>query len=110
MPDAVFYQCRRCANCCKWPGDVVVTDDEVEAIAAYLELPVSEFIQRHTKLRRDRRGLSLIEKPNGECAFLDGIDCRLQKVKPAQCRGFPNTWNFPGWREVCEAVPVTSDQ
>ena len=32
------------------------------------------------------------------------LGIRLQPVKPLQCRGFPNTWNFPGWRKVCEAV------
>ena len=38
--------------------------------------------------------------------FLEGRDCAIQPVKPRQCAGFPNTWNFPGWREACEAVPV----
>ena len=38
--------------------------------------------------------------------FLDGIDCTIQAVKPRQCRGFPNEWNFAGWRKHCEAVPV----
>lgn len=32
--------------------------------------------------------------------------CRIHPVKPEQCSGFPNTWNFPGWRQVCEAIPV----
>jgi hypothetical protein len=27
-------------------------------------------------------------------------------VKPEQCAGFPNKWNFTGWRQVCEAIPV----
>jgi hypothetical protein len=27
-------------------------------------------------------------------------------VKPQQCKDFPNGWNFPGWREVCEAIEV----
>ena len=38
--------------------------------------------------------------------FLDGIDCRVNDVKPDQCSGFPNTWNFPGWQDVCEAIPI----
>jgi hypothetical protein len=29
----------------------------------------------------------------------------VQEAKPIQCKGFPNTWNFPGWRAVCEAIP-----
>ena len=38
--------------------------------------------------------------------MLDGNRCTIQAVKPIQCRGFPNQWNFPGWRKVCEAIPV----
>lgn len=105
MPD-VYYQCQRCANCCRWPGEVIVTDGEVDAIAEYLQLDVSEFIERYTALRLNRQGLTLIEKPNHECVFLEGIDCAINPVKPRQCRDFPNKWNFPGWRQVCEAIPV----
>jgi Fe-S-cluster containining protein len=47
-----------------------------------------------------------MEKAGGECVFLDGRDCRIQPVKPDQCRGFPNDWNFHGWREVCDAIPI----
>ena len=81
-------------------------DAEVERIAAFLEMPVNEFIQRFTRLRTDRRGLSLVEKDGHECVMLEGDACRIHEVKPAQCGGFPNRWNFPGWRDVCDAVPV----
>ena len=104
--DAVFYACQRCAKCCKWPGDVIVTDEEVDKIAEYVGLPADEFIQKFTRLSANRQMLSLIDKPNGECHFLDGKECTIQPVKPFQCSGFPNRWNFPGWRDVCEAVPV----
>ena len=102
----VYYQCQRCTNCCRWPGFVKVDDADITAIAAHLGLGEHEFIQHYTRLRPRRDGLALIDKPNGECVFLDGRDCVVQPVKPGQCRGFPNTWNFPGWREVCEAVPL----
>ncbi|MEZ5303328.1 MAG: YkgJ family cysteine cluster protein [Verrucomicrobiales bacterium] len=105
-PEGVFYQCQRCAKCCQWPGDVILTEADITAIAALLGLGEYEFIQRHTRLSRNRRFLSLLEKENGECAFLDGIECTIQSAKPEQCRGFPNKWNFPGWRDVCEAVEV----
>ena len=109
MPKKVFYQCQRCGNCCRWPGEVVVSDDEITAIADFLEMPLDSFVERYTKLRENRQGLTLIEKPNDECIFLDGIDCTINAVKPDQCRGFPNTWNFPGWRQVCEAKPIELD-
>ncbi len=103
---AVYYQCQRCANCCKWPGEVIVTEEEIDEIAAYLKMEVTDFVAQYTKLRANRKGLTLIEKANGECVFLEGIDCLINQVKPEQCRGFPNKWRFPGWRQVCEAIPV----
>ena len=102
----VYYACQRCANCCKWPGDVIVTEAETDAIAGFLGLTPDDFIQNHTRLCANRTALSLLEKENGECQFLDGNACTIQPVKPFQCSGFPNRWNFPGWRDVCEAIPV----
>lgn len=102
-----YYQCVRCGNCCRWPGDVNVTSEEVAAIAAHLGMSESEFIADCTRLNANRTGLSIIDKPNGECLFLQGANiCRLQSVKPVQCSGFPNVWNFPGWRDRCEAVEI----
>lgn len=107
----IFHECQRCTACCRWPGQVRVTDGEIGAMAAHLDLPVHEFTERFTRLREDRCGLVLSEKPNGECAFLDGVDCRVQPVKPQQCRDFPNLWNFPGWEKVCHAIPrIVNDQ
>lgn len=101
------FICQRCTNCCRWEGDVVLLEDEVEKIADFLGLPLYEFVRDFTRLRANRTGLSLIDKEGTtECIMLDGNDCRLQAVKPVQCQGFPNQWNFPGWREVCEAIEV----
>lgn len=105
MAYTVRYECQRCTACCRWPGVVPVDDSEITEIAAFLSLPEKEFIERFTRLRPMRDGLSLIEKENHECIFLEGRDCVIQPVKPRQCRGFPNEWNFPGWREKCEAAP-----
>ena len=107
IPSDVTYRCQRCGNCCRWPGDVIVTEREVEAIAAHLALPVERFIQEHTRLSANRRHLSIIEKEDGSCFFLEGHnECRIQAVKPVQCRGFPNQWRFEGWRDICEAIEV----
>ncbi len=101
------YLCQRCGNCCRWPGDVRITEEEAGRIARFLGLTESEFVQSATRLNANRTGLSIIDKPNGECLYLDGVNvCLIQPVKPAQCSGFPNDWNFPGWREQCEAVEV----
>ena len=101
----IFYECQRCTACCRWPGEVSFADGELARLAAFKGMSEHEFIQRFTRLRQDRRGLSLHEKPNGECIFLEGKDCSVQPVKPQQCRDFPNLWNFPGFEKVCRAVP-----
>lgn len=106
MEDGMHYACQRCGNCCRWHGEVPVTDEEVKKIAEFLSLPLYDFVAKYTDLRINRSGLTLIDKPNGECIFLDGIECTIQPVKPSQCAGFPNEWNFPGWKDKCEAIPI----
>lgn len=105
MSFAVHYDCQRCTRCCRWPGQVKVSEEEIGRIARHVGMSEGDFIAGHTRLRSDRSGLALLDKGNGECAWLEGRDCRLQEVKPVQCLGFPNQWNFPGWRDECEAVP-----
>jgi uncharacterized protein len=102
----IYYQCQRCTNCCRWPGFVKLNDREIAEIAAFVGLSEFDFVQKYTRLRQYRDGLALTDKENGECIFLDGNDCAIQQAKPQQCRDFPNKWNFPGWRQVCEAIPV----
>jgi uncharacterized protein len=100
-----FYECQRCTACCRWPGQVRLTDVEIVRLAAFKRLGEFDFIQQFTRLRPDRLGLALKEKANGECIFLEGNDCSVQPVKPQQCRDFPNLWNFPDFQKSCHAIP-----
>lgn len=109
LDPSVFYVCQRCGNCCKWPGDVRLEESEIAPIAEHLGMDDDGFLKAFTRLRTNRTGLSLLEKENHECIMLDGNRCRIHPVKPLQCKGFPNQWNFPGWRDVCEAIPVPVD-
>lgn len=103
--DHLRYRCRRCGTCCRWPGYVRLAAEDVEPIADFLALPVAEFVERYTVLTHDRRGLSLIENDEGYCVFLTRSgDCMIQPVKPEQCKLFPNFWNFPGFRDACQAT------
>jgi uncharacterized protein len=101
----IFYECQRCTACCRWPGQVRLSDEEITRLAAFKQMSEFDLIQRFTRLRQDHRGLTLMEKPNGECIFLEGNDCSVQPVKPRQCRDFPNLWNFPDFQKVCHAIP-----
>ena len=106
LEPGTYFACQRCTACCKWPGDVRIEKDEISRIATFMGLNDQEFLDQFTRLRTNRQGLSLIEKENHECIMLEDNSCRIHPVKPEQCSGFPNKWNFPGWRQVCEALPV----
>ena len=112
MNRGIEYACERCTACCRWPGEVKVGEEEIGKLARFLGMGEGEFLEKYTRLRAKRDGLALVDKGldemgevSHECIFLEGRDCVVQEVKPVQCAGFPNTWNFPGWREVCAAVP-----
>ena len=106
----IFYECDRCTACCRWPGQVKLSNPEISAMAAHLSVTEDEFIRRYTRLHSSRTALALEDKANGECIFLEGNDCRVNPVKPQQCRSFPNLWNFPGFEKICRAKPVVMDQ
>ena len=82
-----------------------MSDEEITRLAAFKGISEADFIQQFTRLRWDRGGLALQEKPDGGCVFLVGEDCSVQAVKPQQCRDFPNLWNFPGFEQTCRAIP-----
>jgi hypothetical protein len=101
----IFYECQRCTACCRWPGQVRLDEATIARLSAFKNLSEREFIEQFTRLRPDRQGLALLDKPNGECIFLDDGNCSVQPVKPQQCREFPNLWNFPGFEKTCHAIP-----
>ena len=45
----IHYQCDRCTNCCNWPGEVIVSDIEITAMAKELGLSSNEFTEKYTK-------------------------------------------------------------
>ncbi len=101
----IYYDCQSCGNCCRWPGEVPVGRQEISRMASHLSLTEEDFIKHHTRLRVCRSGLTLKQDKDGACALLENNLCRVHPVKPDQCRSFPNSWHFPGWRQICEATP-----
>lgn len=97
------FACRRCGRCCREPGYVYLTEGDVDRIAAFLDMDVEAFTARFARLGQHRRGLSLVEREDGACVFLDGLGaCAVQPVKPAQCESFPGAWRYSAMETVCE--------
>ena len=97
---AITLECHRCTACCRWPGEVRLEADEIAKIAALKGVSETDFIERHTRLRKDRRGLALKENADGSCIFLDGENCAIQSAKPQQCKEFPNRWVNQLWGKM----------
>jgi len=103
------FGCQACGRCCGGaPGDVLVDEDEIADISANLGLAAEEF--RHVYVRRLWRGLSLREKPNGDCVLLDGRGrCTAYEVRPVQCRIWPfwpsNLHSRAMWEEAARRCP-----
>jgi Fe-S-cluster containining protein len=88
----------RCGNCCNGPGSVRVSDAEIVALAA--EMDVSEHAFRAMYTRRLRGGdVSLREKRSKACVFYEpSRGCTVYAARPRQCR----TWPF--WRGVVHSA------
>ena len=103
--DPAAFKCRLCGVCCRVPGCVLLAPGEADTIAAFLELDVYEFTSLYTHLSWDRKELSLTEQEDGSCIFVqEDNTCRIQPVKPRQCRDFPFTWCSDLLRRECPAL------
>jgi Fe-S-cluster containining protein len=94
--DGLRFSCTQCGKCCTGePGYVWVSEDDLAAIAQYLDQPVEAIRALHTRVAH--RGRTLREKANGDCVFWDREQgCTIYPVRPPQCR----TWPF--WQSNVE--------
>jgi uncharacterized protein len=105
-PMPTYYQCQRCTACCRWPGLVKLSDREIQDMALFFRMTEADFIEKYTKLRPDRKGLSLKDRYDGACILLKEDRCLAQSAKPQQCRDFPNLWNYEGFRNTCKSSAI----
>lgn len=107
------FECQPgCVNCCARPGEVYLTEEDRDRIAAYLDLSVEEFAE-HYGAPDDGGGLRLRIPEEQSCHFLEAEGCRIHDVKPLQCQAFPfwpetvstrKAWK--GLRGYCPGVGV----
>ncbi len=105
--DGLRFRCTGCGNCCTGePGVVWVSDEELAAIAEFLDEPVGAVRIEHT--RQVRGQTSLKEFANGDCTFFDGQTrrCRIYPVRPTQCQTWPFWESNLDSEESWEAVQL----
>ena len=108
--DGLRFKCTQCGDCCTGaPGYVWVNKEEMQAIAAELEINLAEF--RKLYARKIGIRYSLQEFSNGDCVFLDSKKrtCNVYKARPRQCKTWPfwesNLKTPDAWQRTCEECP-----
>lgn len=112
--EGLSFKCTGCGKCCTGtPGVVWITEEEIHAVAKFLNLPVETVSKKHVRKLGDRFALMEQRPKHGEydCTFLQGKQCSIYPVRPKQCKTFPwweeNVSSKESWEELakdCEGV------
>lgn len=101
---ALNFECQRCGECCRQEGFVYLKAGEAQKIADFFGLDVYDFTERYCELlNRQKLVLKKAEKKE-DCIFLEGDRCRVQPVKPEQCRDFPIGWRTVKSLDYCAGI------
>jgi Fe-S-cluster containining protein len=107
-----IFSCQQCGECCHGDKGILVTPEEAEKLAAFLNLTPEELQRRF-----------LIESPmgpqvatqNGACIFLKDNRCQVHPVKPRICREWPflqalldHADEFEAAKEACPGLAPES--
>ena len=113
--EGLRFKCTECGQCCTGaPGYVWVNDQEIAAMAEFLQISVDMFKKQYLRLKDNR--YSLIEKKahNYDCVFLKDKKCLVYKARPIQCRTYPwwkeNLASEEGWKTAALSCEGINDQ
>ena len=108
--EGLRFKCTECGDCCTGaPGYVWVNQEEIDALAARLDMTVAEFERRYVVRVGVRRTLK--ERKNYDCVLLDPEthQCTAYEARPRQCRTWPfwdsNFKSPEAWQRTCEVCP-----
>lgn len=112
--EGLKFSCTECGKCCGGsPGYVWVNTEEMEAIAAFLNISLKEFKIKY--IRRVGNRYSLLEsKETFDCVFLKEKKCQIYGARPTQCRTFPwwpqNLSSKAAWEYTAQGCEGICDQ
>lgn len=114
--EGLAFECTGCGNCCSGsPGYVWVNEQEVEAIAEYLKIPIDKFRKTYLRQKEGRFALVELKYKNYDCIFLKDNKCSIYPVRPVQCRTYPwwiaNLSSKEAWEnaaKTCEGMHCKS--
>jgi uncharacterized protein len=106
------FACQQCGACCHGDKGILVTPEEAEKLAAFLNLTREELQRRF--LIESSLGPQVATQ-NGACIFLEDNRCRVHPVKPRICREWPflsallqHADEFEAAKEACPGLAPES--
>jgi hypothetical protein len=82
------FQCRKCGQCCYGEGGIFVNSQEIDRIAAFLEMKSKDFLDRYCENRHGR--FYIVCGDDRYCVFYHKKKgCLIHPVKPARCALWP---------------------
>jgi hypothetical protein len=105
------FRCTQCGQCCTGSaGSVWVSQDDIQRLATFLDMPPGRFVRRYTRTVNGERVL-VDNATSTDCVFLRDRTCTVYEGRPTQCRAYPwwlqNIQDEQSWREaaaVCEGI------
>jgi len=95
-----------CGECCRGYGGTVVSDEDIDAIAAYLGVDTDEFRAGYCICSGHKAILA--QGADEYCIFWDRL-CTIHPVKPLMCRAWPFIESVlvdpANWRIMAEFCP-----
>ena len=101
------FVCKKCGECCKNQGIVMIYPEDAVNIAGYLNISTKKFFKEYCHeriLQSDTIRLKIYYMEIGQkCCFLDDDNlCSINGVKPLQCRYGPTRYFLSvGSQENC---------
>ena len=104
--DCHIFDCTQCGDCCKGFGGTYIGQADMEAIAEFIGVSLSEF--KSTYCTSSGRRQVLIQGADGYCIFHKG-NCSIHPVKPRMCRQWPFIPSLQkdinNWRMMASVCP-----
>lgn len=101
------FSCQRCLHCCSGePGFVFLSKDDVMRACSFLNIGTDEFLGIYC--RKIDYGtyylVSLKERDDYSCIFLDEMGCTIYPARPLQCK------TYPFWRGLADDPDAMEDE
>ena len=94
------FSCQGCRTCCGVdPGFVFLSENDIMKMADCLSLDREKFIDTYCRYvdMGNMKMISLKEKKNYDCIFLNEKGCAVYQYRPVQCA------TYPFWSHILES-------